>query len=73
MQQIFARIRPESKYYYQRDFALEPFPVFIDANALDAYVVRGGPGFQYRLCDVDLLIKTEAGREIVINTTGGEA
>lgn len=57
-EQIYARIRKSSKYYWQKRKAVErgeyPFRVTILENYGDEYVVKGGPGGQYRLCDVDL-------------------
>lgn len=50
-QKLLARIRPNSKYYGQGD-AGDMFPVCIGLSG--DYVVLGGPGGQYRLCDVDL-------------------
>lgn len=44
------------------------FPVYIDPNAVDVdYVVKGGPGGQYRLRDVDLIVIGERGYETVIS------
>lgn len=66
-QQIYARIKPRSKYYGQgeRD-AL--FPVYIEAlDFAEAYAVQGGPGGQYRLSDVNLFIVDENGREMRIS------
>lgn len=65
--QLYARIRESSKYHGQtKDGAL--FPVYIDPNAVDVdYVVKGGPGGQYRLRDVDLIVIGERGYETVIS------
>lgn len=50
-QKLLARIRPSSKYFGQGDQdAL--FPICISPGV--EYIVQGGPGGQYRLCDVDL-------------------
>lgn len=50
-QKLFARIRPSSKYYGQGEEG-QLFPVVVASNG--EYGVTGGPGGQYRLCDVDL-------------------
>lgn len=59
-EQVFARLRKSSKYYYQKRFAKDrgeyPFRVTLRENYGDEYVVKGGPGGQYRLCDVDLFV-----------------
>lgn len=59
-EQIYARIRRSSKYYYQKRFAKDrgeyPFRVRLRENYGDEYVVAGGPGGEYRLCDVDLFV-----------------
>jgi hypothetical protein len=50
-QKLLARIRPNSKYYGQGDEG-GLFAVCIGTSG--EYSVLGGPGGQYRLCDVDL-------------------
>lgn len=59
-EQVFARLRKSSKYYYQKRFAKDrgeyPFRVTLRENYGDEYVVKGGPGGQYRLSDVDLFV-----------------
>ncbi len=59
MQQIYAKIKKNSKYYMQNQYAKRdgefPFPVQI-TGLTDEYCVRGGPGGQYRLSDVNLFI-----------------
>lgn len=50
-QRLFASIRPSSKYTHQAA-PNETFPVVIVPGG--EYVVRGGPGGQYRLKDVNL-------------------
>lgn len=50
-QRLMARIRPSSKYYGQGEDGVL-FPVCI--GSAGDYCVYGGPGGQYRLCDVDL-------------------
>jgi len=50
-QKLLARIRPTSKYYGQGDEG-GLFAVCIGTSG--EYSVLGGPGGQYRLCDVDL-------------------
>lgn len=57
--QLYAKIKPSSKYFYQNDWAIEeglfPFSVQIIPQQ-DAYWVKGGPGGQYWFEDVDLFI-----------------
>ena len=54
-QQLFAKIKRSSKYFGQTEKdAL--FEVFVEAGHPDSYVVKGGPGGQYRLSDVNLFI-----------------
>ena len=64
MQQLYAKIKRSSKYYYQNDMARRegnfPFPVTIKAIS-DEYKVSGGPGGTYRLSDVNLFIRDEHG------------
>ena len=59
MQQIFAKVKRNSKYYYQNESAKKngefPFAVNI-IKARDGYDVNGGPGGQYRLSDVNLFV-----------------
>ena len=50
-QKLLARIRPNSKYYGQGEEG-GMFAVCIGTSG--EYSVLGGPGGQYRLCDVDL-------------------
>lgn len=54
-QQLFARIRPDSKYSGQTD-AGEVFPVFVDASLPAHEYCVFGRGNQYRLDDVELLV-----------------
>lgn len=54
-QRLYAVIKRSSKYYGQTEKG-EMFPVFVEAGHPDAYVVKGGPGGQYRLADVNLYI-----------------
>ena len=54
--QLVASIKKSSKYFGQGKEGAR-FPVSIqacDPRCADAYVVRGGPGGQYRLADVNL-------------------
>lgn len=60
---FYAEVRENSKYYYQNDAAKRlgyglPFPVEVEAPCADwdVYVVKGGPGEQYRKEDVHLYI-----------------
>jgi len=63
-QQLFAVIKKNSKYYGQTDPG-ERFPIYIDPADRGDYKVKGGPGGQYRLADVQLYIITD-GRELRI-------
>lgn len=72
-QQIYAKIRPESKYFHQNKSAEMdpdrwgwPFRVRIVGGAQSDYLVQGGPGGQYRLDDVDLFV-IEDGIEVKIS------
>jgi len=66
--QLFAKIRADSKYYNQAKIINGQqisFPVFIDPkwiNSLgrDGGIARGGPGGSYKICDIDLYIKSDA-------------
>ncbi len=52
-QKLLARIRPSSKYYGQgNEDALFPVVVTYPTD----YGIVGGPGGQYRHCDVDLFV-----------------
>ena len=64
-QQLYAKIKRTSKYYGQGDKGAL-FEVFVEAGNPAAYLVRGGPGGQYRLGDVNLYI-VEDGREVRIS------
>jgi hypothetical protein len=72
-QQIYAKIKRSSKYYYQNEWAQAdpnrwggyPFPVFVEAGDPAGYVVQGGPGGQYRLADVNHYV-IDGGRELRI-------
>ncbi len=72
-QRLYARIRESSKYFYQNDTAKKypsqwglPFPVCVWPDDLCGYIVKGGPGGQYRLSDVHLAV-IENGREVQIS------
>jgi hypothetical protein len=61
MQQLHAKIKKSSKYFYQNVTAKEgywglPFAVEVVAGGPGGYVVQGGPGGQYRLADVNLFV-----------------
>lgn len=61
MQQLHAKIKPSSKYFFQNKWAEAegplPFPVTIDPEpAIPDYHVLGGPGGRYRLADVEVFI-----------------
>lgn len=74
--QLYARIKRSSKYCDQNAWAENdpamglPFPVAINpddlhpvskSNAHDDYCVKGGPGGQYRLRDVNLFMRRSDG------------
>lgn len=55
-QQLYAKIKRSSKYYGQSG-RNEIFPVYVCSGPdWGEYIVQGGPGGQYRLCDVNLFI-----------------
>lgn len=60
-QQLYAKIKKSSKYASQIALAerdgVYPFPVMI--QCFNDYVVKGGPGGQYRLKDVALFVKAD--------------
>jgi len=64
-QQLYAQIKRSSKYYGQGERGAL-FKVFVEAGNSAAYLVQGGPGGQYRLCDVNLFV-VEDGREVRIS------
>ena len=68
MQQIYAKIKKSSKYAGQAVLAkrdgVYPFPVNFSDDR-DGYVVKGGPGGQYRLKDVSLFVQA-GGNQIKI-------
>lgn len=72
-QQLYAKIRDDSKYSNQNDWAIAeparwggfPFKVRIEPTYGD-YCVQGGPGGQYRLADVNLYV-VEDGVELRIS------
>lgn len=63
-QHLYAKIKRSSKYYGQTPPGAL-FAVFLEPG--DSYVVKGGPGGQYRLTDVNLFIKDDDGRELKIS------
>lgn len=70
-QQLYAKIKRSSKYEYQNQLAIEgeyglPFAVEIDSYKNDPYPVKGGPGGQYRLSDVNLFVKSDDGTDLRI-------
>lgn len=70
MQQIYAKIKKSSKYYFQNAWAKTegafPFPVSITSEpTIPDYCVLGGPGGRYRLTDVELFV-VENDRELKI-------
>lgn len=65
MQQLYAKIKKSSKYSGQEyNLAEYPFPVEI-VDSKDDYMVRGGPGGNYRLKDLELFVKVK-GKNIKI-------
>lgn len=64
-QQLYAKIKRSSKYYGQGEKGAL-FEVFVQAGHPGDYLVHGGPGWQYRLSDVNLFIVDE-GREMRIS------
>ena len=50
--QLYAKIKKSSQYYHQNEWAKEqgkfPFPVEIQNDYGLDYIIRGGPGGQYR-------------------------
>lgn len=73
-QQLYAKIKRSSKYEYQNKTAEEngfglPFEVDIQTDSgthSKDYVVKGGPGGQYRLADVNLFVKCADGTNLRI-------
>ena len=72
-QQLYAKIKKSSKYYDQNNIAKRdaswggfPFQVRIVPNDPMGGPVKGGPGGQYRLSDVNLFI-VENGHEVRIS------
>ena len=69
MQQIYAKVKKSSKYFWQNELAKQqgtfPFPVTINARTTDSYNVKGRPGGQYRLSDLNLYVITD-GKELRI-------
>ncbi|WP_205208345.1 hypothetical protein [Chromobacterium haemolyticum] len=63
--QLYAKIKRSSKYYGQAK-PHEMFPVFIETQQGE-YVVQGGPGGQYRLCDVNLFVAGDDGHALRIS------
>ncbi len=60
-QQLYAEIKKSSKYASQAAWGKRegwpyPFPVRIASDGGGEYVVKGGPGGQYRLADVNLYV-----------------
>lgn len=69
MQQLYAKIKKNSKYFYQNEQAKQdgdfPFPVFINNTGCGSYCVNGNHGEDYRLKDVNLFV-VDKGKEIRI-------
>lgn len=68
-QQLYAEIKPNSKYAHQISWQLKqgeyPFPIQIVSDVC-GYVVAGGIGGRYRLIDVDIYV-IEGEHRILIN------
>lgn len=68
-QQLYAEIKPNSKYAHQvswqRNQGEYPFPIQIVSD-FGGYVVEGGIGGRYRLIDVDIYV-IEGEHRILIN------
>lgn len=54
-QQLYAQIKQISEYAHQTN---QLFPVSVGQPTHGDYVVAGGPGGVYRMCDVDLYVIT---------------
>jgi hypothetical protein len=54
-QQLYAEIKRTSEYAHQAG-PLELFPVNVEPGDPCGYVVYGGPGGQYRICDVSFWV-----------------
>ncbi len=70
MQQIYAKIKKSSKYYYQNKTAIENgmgFPFKVHIHISTDYPVWGGPGSYYRLSDVNLYVIDKKGNELKIS------
>lgn len=57
--QLYAKIKKSSKYFYQNKYAKEngygfPFPVEVAPDSFMGYVIKGGPGGQYTVKDLNL-------------------
>ena len=63
-QQIYAKLKKTSKYFGQAEPS-ERFPVRLDQQGLNEYVVLGNRK-SYRLKDVNLFVLCEDGRELRI-------
>lgn len=64
---IYAKIKKSSKYHYQApkgdlfEVEIDPDSVVGEKAEFDSYCVKGGPGGQYRLEDVNLFMKRRDG------------
>ncbi len=65
--QLYAKIKKSSKYFHQNEWAKQegqfPFPVEVGRDYPGGYVIKGGPGGQYTVKDVNLYAIVD-GREI---------
>lgn len=69
--ELYAEVKPRNRLAYHNQLARTrpygcPFPVTIDTRLVqddvDQGCVKGGPGGQYRLKDVNLFVKSHDGR-----------
>ena len=69
MQQIYAKIKRNSKYFYQNEMAKRDcklsFQVAVKDVGRDGYCIMGGPGKYYRLANLNLFV-IDKGIEIII-------
>lgn len=68
MTQLFAKIKKSSRFFSQNILAKRdgqfPFPVVLQPDR-DGYVVKGGPGANYKIADVEFYAVID-GKEVRI-------